>query len=79
MSTTTTHQVDIAALHGALDTVRRFRGISWRQIANETGMSPSTLTRLGKGESIDADGFVTLLAWLGHGAALRPYITKATR
>ena len=80
MSTGTTHQLDVGALHGALDTVRRFRGITWRAIADETGLSPSTLSRLGQGADIDADALVSLLAWLGHSdGPLGRYIVRVTR
>jgi transcriptional regulator with XRE-family HTH domain len=39
--------------------------MSMRQVAGETGLSPSTLTRLANGQKPDADGLVSLLAWLG--------------
>jgi len=65
------------ALYGSLDVVRRARQLSWRDIAEETGLSPSTLTRLGAGTHPDADGLVSLLAWLGHGDALKPYVREA--
>ncbi len=40
-----------------------------RDVSAETGLSPSTLTRLGQGQKPDADGLVTLLAWLKAEAA----------
>lgn len=41
------------------------RGVSWRQLAAEIGVSPSLLSRLGQGLRPDADGFATLVSWLG--------------
>jgi hypothetical protein len=40
-----------------------------RAVAAETGLSPSTLTRLGQGQKPDADALVTLLAWLNADAS----------
>lgn len=52
-------------LHAALDAARLDLGISWRQLASEIGVSPSLLSRLGQGLRPDADGFATLVSWLG--------------
>ena len=38
---------------------------SWRQLAKEVGVSPSLLSRMANGYRPDADGFVTLVRWLG--------------
>ena len=58
-------QLDVAGLHAALDAERRSRGISWRQLAKEVGVSPSTLTRLANGHRPDVDAFAALVHWLG--------------
>jgi transcriptional regulator with XRE-family HTH domain len=58
-------QLDVAALHAALDAERRARAISWRQLAKEVGISPSTLTRLANGHRPDVDAFAALVHWLG--------------
>lgn len=68
--------LDVPKLAAAVETVRRHRGISARDIAAETGLSPSTLTRLGQGQRPDADGLVSLLAWLN--AEIRPYTREET-
>jgi transcriptional regulator with XRE-family HTH domain len=53
-------------LYGALDAARQERGFaSWRKLAEEIGVSPSMLSRLGQGQRPDADGFATLVSWLG--------------
>ncbi|MET8524708.1 helix-turn-helix transcriptional regulator [Micromonospora sp. NPDC005172] len=58
-------KVDVVALYGALNAARESQGLSWRQLAKEIGVSPSMLSRLGNGDRPDADGFATLVTWLG--------------
>jgi transcriptional regulator with XRE-family HTH domain len=58
-------QLDVSALYSALDAERRARDISWRQLAKEVGVSPSTLTRLANGHRPDVDAFAALVHWLG--------------
>jgi transcriptional regulator with XRE-family HTH domain len=69
MSDTTRQVLDVTALSTAITAVTRHRKISMRDVADETGLSPSTLTRLTQGQKPDADGLVTLLAWLNADAA----------
>lgn len=57
--------LDVPALYAALDAERRSRSISWRQVAREAGVSPSTMTRLGNGYRPDVDAFAKLVQWLG--------------
>lgn len=59
------NQIDVAKLYGALDGARAERGLSWRALAKELGVSPSMLARIGNGYKPDADGFITLTRWLG--------------
>jgi transcriptional regulator with XRE-family HTH domain len=66
MGATSRHVLDTAALHAAISAVALHRGISARTVAAETGLSPSTLSRIKDGHQPDADALVTLLAWLGH-------------
>ncbi len=58
-------RIDVPGLYGALNAAREARGLSWRQLAKEIGVSPSLLSRLGNGDRPDADGFATLVTWLG--------------
>lgn len=58
-------QIDWSALFSALDTKRAAEEKSWREVADEIGVAPSTLTRLSQGAHPDADTFVTLTRWLG--------------
>jgi transcriptional regulator with XRE-family HTH domain len=58
--------VDVGALYAALDAKRKAGdSTSWREIARELGISPSTFTRLAQGRRPDVDTFATLLQWLG--------------
>jgi transcriptional regulator with XRE-family HTH domain len=56
---------DLNAFVLALDAERRNRGLSWRQVADETGISASTLSRMTQGKRPDVDGFAALTAWSG--------------
>lgn len=58
-------QIDARALQDSLDQVRMQRELSWRQLAGEIGVSPSLLSRLRNGYKPDAEGFMTLVRWLG--------------
>lgn len=64
MSIATRRELNVAALSAAIHAVSRHRKISLRDVAAETGVSASTLTRLSQGQKPDADALVTLLAWL---------------
>lgn len=57
--------VDVEALYGALNTKRDRQDISWRELANQLELSPSTFTRMAQGQRPDIDAFTTLLDWLG--------------
>ncbi|GHF59659.1 transcriptional regulator with XRE-family HTH domain [Amycolatopsis bartoniae] len=58
-------RLDTARLYGALDAQREARGLSWRQLAAEAGVSPSLVSRMGNGHRPDLDGFIALVQWLG--------------
>lgn len=47
-----------------LDGRRRQYGLSWRQLADELDVSPSTFTRMKAGGKPDVDGFLAMSAWL---------------
>lgn len=61
-------KIDTRALQDALDQVRIEKDYSWRQLATEVGVSPSLLSRLRNGYKPDAEGFMTLVRWLGVAA-----------
>jgi transcriptional regulator with XRE-family HTH domain len=56
---------DVAALHAARDARRRYRGLTWRQVASELGIAASTITRMAQGGRTEGDGVMTMLDWLG--------------
>lgn len=60
--------LQLDALVAALDSERNARGLSWRQLAKEAGVSPSTLTRMQQGKSPDVNTFTALTQWLNIAA-----------
>jgi transcriptional regulator with XRE-family HTH domain len=54
---------DQVAFFSALDAVRESRGITWKTLASNAGVSQSTLSRMGQGRRPDVDSFVALLRW----------------
>ena len=58
-------RLDIQALVAALDSKRRAKNLSWRQLAKKTDVSQSTLTRMQQGKRPDVDTFASLVRWLG--------------
>ena len=57
-------RIDVSRLHTALDAERQSRGLSWRQLAQAAGVSPSLLSRMGKGHRPDLESFAALVQWL---------------
>lgn len=57
-------QINVLGLYAALDAVRASRGVSWRQLAREVGVSPSTFSRLANRQKPDVDAFVAMVRWL---------------
>jgi transcriptional regulator with XRE-family HTH domain len=55
----------VAAIYAALDQERQSRGLSWRQVAKEAGVAPSTLSRMAQGHAPALDGFIRLANWAG--------------
>lgn len=56
---------DSGKFYAALDSERASRGLTWKQVAEESGVSASTLTRMAQGKRPDVDGLADLLAWSG--------------
>ena len=61
--------VDVDALYAALDNKRKTHGTSWREIARQLDLSPSTFSRMAQGRRPDVDTFATLLRGTPAGAA----------
>ena len=60
----TTH-FDVETFFAALDAHRQAKKLTWKQVAAETGVSASTLTRIAQGKKPDVDGLAALLRWSG--------------
>ena len=63
-----TSRFDVDALHAAMDSERRSRRLTWKEVAAESGVSASTLTRLSQGRQPDVNSLAALTAWLGMSA-----------
>ena len=59
---------DTEAFYAALDSQREAKEMTWKDVAGETGVSASTLTRMAQGKSPDAKGLAALLVWSGFTA-----------
>jgi len=73
----TRHPVDVESLAIALDKKRAEEGISWRRLAYELKLSPSTLTRLRNGQAPDTSALLALTGWLGM--ALEEFTARQKR
>jgi transcriptional regulator with XRE-family HTH domain len=58
-------RLNVVALYRTLDSERQQRQLSWRQVAHDAGVGPSTLSRMAQGKHPDVDSFVALVQWLG--------------
>lgn len=56
--------VDVKVLYAALDAARNERSLSWRQLAKELEVSPSTLSRIANGLKPDLSAFARMTTWL---------------
>jgi transcriptional regulator with XRE-family HTH domain len=82
------HQFDFRAFHRALDAVRQANGLTWRQVSQEAGVSPSSVSRMARGNSRpDIDTVAALAGWAEieitdflpakRGSDARPFATVA--
>src|SRR2546430_4634015 len=56
---------DVEGFHAALDSQRKALAMSWKEVAEESGVAASTLTRMAQGKRPDVDGLAALLRWSG--------------
>lgn len=56
---------DGEAFYAALDGERQARQFTWKRVADESGVSASTLTRISQGKRPDVDSLAALSAWSG--------------
>jgi transcriptional regulator with XRE-family HTH domain len=54
---------DSDAFYAALNAARLSRQMTWKDVADATGVAASTLTRMGQGAKPDVNGLAALLAW----------------
>ena len=58
-------EFDAAAFYTALDRTREARKMTWKQVAAEAGISPSTFTRMAQGRRPDVNSLAVLAHWSG--------------
>lgn len=56
---------DSEGFYRSLDATVQARRVTWKQVASETGVSASTLTRMSQGRQPDAASLAALSAWAG--------------
>src|SRR5215467_15368804 len=56
---------DAEGFYEALDAQRQSRRLNWKEVAADSGVSASTLTRMAQGKRPDVDGLAALLKWSG--------------
>ena len=56
---------DSKALYEMLDEKRRESAMSWDRVAQEIGVSKSTILRTKNGGRMEVDGMLAMVAWLG--------------
>src|SRR5262245_2043718 len=59
---------DAEGFFAALDDVRESRDLTWKQVAEESLVSASTLTRMAQGRRPAVDSLAALLRWSGLSA-----------
>jgi transcriptional regulator with XRE-family HTH domain len=57
-------QIDTGRLFAVLEARTTDEHLSWRQAANQIGVSPSLLSRLRYGQRPDLDGYASIVRWL---------------
>jgi transcriptional regulator with XRE-family HTH domain len=53
------------AFFGALESTAIARGLKWKDVSQQTGVSTSTLSRMAQGKGPDAASLALLSAWAG--------------
>jgi transcriptional regulator with XRE-family HTH domain len=55
---------DSIALFNALDEQRKARKMTWKQVADQIGVSQSTIMRTRSGGRLEVDGMLQMVGWL---------------
>lgn len=58
-------QFDSEGFYAALERTVRIRNVTWKDVSDATGVSQTTLTRMGQGRKPDAASMAALSAWAG--------------
>jgi len=56
---------DGQGFYRAVDAERSSRNLNWKQVAEQSGVPASTLTRIAQGRRPDVDSLSALIAWSG--------------
>lgn len=56
---------DAEGFYAALDGYRKSKDMPWKKVAVKSGVSASTLTRMGQGKRPDVDSLAALADWSG--------------
>ena len=56
---------DALGFYTALDSTRQSKRLTWKQVAEQAGVSASTLSRMSQGKRPDIDGLAALSSWSG--------------
>ena len=59
------NRFDAEAFSSALNAERGARDLTWKQVATQSGVSASTLTRMAQGRRPDVNSLAALTAWSG--------------
>jgi transcriptional regulator with XRE-family HTH domain len=58
-------QFDHGTFYASIDGERRARGLTWKRVAEEAGVSASSLSRISRGHRPDVDTLAALTVWGG--------------
>lgn len=58
-------EFNVESFYAAIDSQRQSKKLTWKQVAEQSGISASTLTRMAQGRRPDVDSLAALLAWSG--------------
>ena len=70
-------EFDAAGFYSALERAVRARKATWKEVSSDTGVSQTTLTRMGQGRRPDAASMAALSAWAGINPA--SYVPNVAR
>lgn len=56
-------QFDADAFFDSLEKIRNNKKLTWKKVAEESGVSASTLTRMAQGKRPDVDSLAALASW----------------